>query len=211
MPVKPVFYHGWGFDSSIWDSLADGFPDCAFSERGYFGAAPDPLPDGDFIAVTHSFGTMRLLSALPASCLGIVAIGGFDRFSACAGFPGVPSRLIERMVARFGDAPDEVLSEFRQRCGCDAHFGGINPALLVEDLVSLRDGDCRELAAQSGLPILSLQGGRDPILPEALREAVFAKAEFCERATVESGGHLLPVQQSAPCARAISAFMERLS
>jgi pimeloyl-[acyl-carrier protein] methyl ester esterase len=214
--VKLIFVHGWGFDSSIWDELAQNFSDrghsdCGFSERGYFGAPGEPELVGDFVAVTHSFGTMRFLAASRPGCRGIVAINGFDRFTATGDFTGVAARMVERMIARFGDAPDDLLSDFRKRCGSDASFGAIDGALLLEDLTALRDGDCRSEAARCGQPILSLQGACDPILPPAMREAVFAGAARCERRILESGGHLLPLQEPATCADAICAFMEHLT
>lgn len=209
--MKLLFVHGWGFDSSIWEGLVPRFPGCVLAERGYFGAPAEPVPEGAFLAVTHSFGTMRFLVAPPPGCLGIVAINGFDRFAATDDFPGVPPRAVDRMIARFADAPEEVLADFRKRCGCHAPFAAVDSDRLLEDLIALRDGDCRPQAARCGLPILSLQGASDPILPPAMREAVFASSARCERRMHETGGHLLPLQDPATCANAISAFMEQLT
>lgn len=208
--MKLVFVHGWGFDSTIWAGLAGGFSDRAFLERGYFGAPAAPLPEGEFIAVTHSFGTMRLLAALPAGCRGMVAVNGFDRFAATDGFPGVATRILDRMIAQFGEEPERVVTEFLRHCGCEAFYGNFDRHLLLEDLHMLRDGDCREQASGCGLPILSLQGGQDPILPAAMRATVFTGAASCERLTFDNGGHLLPLEETASCAQAITAFMERL-
>lgn len=209
--MKLLFIHGWGFDSSLWDGLAAHFADCTFWERGYFGKPAGPSPDGPFLAVTHSFGTMRLLGDPPPGCRGIIAINGFDRFTSAEGFPGLASRIVERMIARLRSAPREVLAEFRQRCGSDAPFGAIDEALLLTDLIALRDGDYREAAARCGLPILSLQGASDPILPAAMRAAVFASSARCERLLHPNGGHLLPLDEAGYCAQAISAFKERLT
>lgn len=209
--MKLLFVHGWGFDNSIWAGLAGGFPDSAMWDRGYFGEACEPDATGPFVAVTHSFGTMRLIGSLPSTCRGIVAINGFDRFCEDEAFPGVQRRVIDRMIARFASDPGEVLQDFRRRCGSIEPVGPFDPGLLGEDLLALRDGDCREQLAGSAIPVLSLQGGRDPILPEAMREAVFATAGSCERETIATGGHLLPMQETAPCAEAISAFMEKLT
>lgn len=209
--MRLLFVHGWGFDSTVWDSLAQSFPDRSFLERGYFGAAMEPEISGPFVAVTHSFGTMRFLCGPHPGCRGIVAINGFDRFCATGGFPGVPLRVIERMIERFRDRPAAVLAGFRERCGAVAHFGQLDRDRLGADLLALRDGDCREQSARCGLPILSLQGARDPVLPPAMRDAVFAEAGDCERLTHETGGHLLPLEDADTCVRAISAFMKRLT
>jgi len=167
--------------------------------------------DGPFLAVTHSFGTMRLLADVPPNCRGILAINGFDRFAASQGFPGVPIRMVERMISRFDEVPEAVLADFRLRCGCDTAFGAIDAARLLDDLVALRDGDHRDKTARCGLPILSFQGAHDPILPSAMREAVFASAANCQRQNHPTAGHLLPIEDPATCAEAISAFMESLS
>jgi pimeloyl-[acyl-carrier protein] methyl ester esterase len=209
--VKLLFVHGWGFDNSIWAGLAGRFPDSDMWDRGYFGEDSEPVITGSFVAVTHSFGTMRLLASLPSACRGIVAINGFDRFCEDEGFPGVQRRVLDRMIARFASDPGEVLRDFRRRCGSIAPVGPFGPARLREDLLALREGDCRDQLARSGIPVLSLQGGQDPIVPVAMREAVFAAAGSCERVTIESGGHLLPTQETAPCAKAISAFKEQLT
>jgi pimeloyl-[acyl-carrier protein] methyl ester esterase len=209
--VKLLFVHGWGFDSSLWDALTSHFPDCGFWERGYFGEAAEPALAEPFLAVTHSFGAMRFLGATQPGCRGIVAINGFDRFTSTEDFPGVASRIVERMIARLRSAPRFVVAEFRQRCGSDAPFGAIDEDLLFADLIALRDTDCREAAASCGLPILSLQGASDPILPCAMRAAVFASSARCERLLHPTGGHLLPLDEPGYCAEVICAFMERLT
>ncbi|MCX7863855.1 MAG: alpha/beta hydrolase [Novosphingobium sp.] len=209
--MKLLFVHGWGFDSSIWEKLACTFPDHACWERGYFGASSEPVIAEPFLAVTHSFGTMRLLLSANRFCRGIVAINGFDRFSEAEGFPGVPLRVIDRMIRRFRIQPAAVLVAFRASCGAQTSFGQPDRERLEADLLTLREGDCRRQAALSGVPILSLQGGRDAILPAAMRQAVFAGAGNCERLTLEAAGHLLPLEDAGSCQKAIIAFMERLT
>lgn len=209
--MKLLFVHGWGFDNAIWAGIAGIFPDSVMWDRGYLGATREPAVTGPFVAVTHSFGTMRLLASLPSACRGVVAINGFDRFCEADGFPGVQRRVIDRMIARFATEPQEVLGDFRRRCGCDAPWDACDQGLLREDLLVLRDGDCREQLAGPAIPVLSLQGAQDPIARAAMREAVFATAGSCERVTIATGGHLLPLQESATCADAISAFMKKLT
>lgn len=214
--MKLLLIHGWGFDSSVWRDFAPHFPGAVLYDRGYFGNPAETFPDDPFVAVTHSFGTMLLLARLPRQCRGIVALAGFDRFSAATDFPGVPARIVGRMLERFGQEPDRVLAEFRKRCGSDEAFGELDTARLANDLAMLHGGDFRDQAARSAIPILSIQGGADPILPPAMREAVFTGAPDIERYTLlpEAGpeaGHLLPLTDAAPCAHAVSRFMERAS
>lgn len=209
--MRLLFIHGWGFAADFWDPLAALLPEFGQvrRDRGYFGKPSEPLIEGPVVAVAHSFGAMWALRDPPAACRGLVAINGFDRFAAQGELPGVPARVIDRMVARFGDEPVAVLAEFRRRCGSEAPFAAPNPELLREDLEALGNLDCSAISAQAPYPILSLQGAADTILPPALRAAAFGSAPRFERATHPSGGHLLPHTDSAYCARAIRAFVEQ--
>lgn len=200
-----LFMHGWGFDASIWSGIVrhlDGF-DCRLADRGYFGTPVSVESDGPCVVVGHSLGAMHWLADLPEGCRGLVAVNGFDRFVEGGGFPGVPRRSLDRMIARLPQAPAQVLSDFRARCGADAVAGTPEVAPLIADLELLRDGDFRDTAG--GLPVLSLQGANDPLLPEAMRGGAFAKASVT-RMTSENAGHLLPLEAPEWTAKAIAGF-----
>ncbi len=213
MPLSVLFCHGWGFDAGVWDPLAALLPEFAPSrdDAGYFGAPAMPEPMAPYLAVTHSFGTMRLLAAPRPGLAGLVAIAGFDRFTATDTFPGTPPRMVERMIGAFAQAPETVLADFRQRCGASAPVPPFQAEPLMRDLGVLRDGDARAAAAALGVPILSLQAERDPILSLAMRESVFAGAPSVLRRTHPTAGHLLPCENPAWCAEAIRAFAETLA
>jgi len=205
--------HGWGFDASFWKPLAAHLPGrrMAFDDRGYFGAPRHQRPGEPCVVVAHSFGAMRALAAPPPDCRGMVAINGFDRFTAIADAAGVSPRIVERMIARFDSDPAAVLSDFRRRCGEDEPFGPADIDRLRGDLLELRHGDCAAGAALFPAPILSLHGARDPLLPAPMREIAFAAAPLLERTTHPDGGHLLPATDAAYCARAIQAFAEHMA
>jgi len=198
--------HGWGFDASIWSGVVrhlDGF-DCRMAERGYFGVPVSVESDGPCVVVGHSLGAMQWLADLPEGCCGMVAMNGFDRFVEGDDFPGVPRRPLDRMIARLPQDPAQVVADFRARCGARAVAGTPELAPLLADLELLRDGDFRDAAG--GLPVLSLQGANDPLLPEAMRGAVFAKASVT-RMTCENAGHLLPLEAPEWTAKAIAEFV----
>ncbi|HEX2793325.1 MAG TPA: alpha/beta hydrolase [Croceicoccus sp.] len=212
-----LFLHGWGFDSTVWRDVAarlDGYP-MAFAERGYFGGVGDESgtlgSDGPVLAVAHSYGTMRLLADPPGECIGLVAINGFDRFVAGPDVPGVPVRVVERMRARFAQDPARTLADFRAHCGIAAPAGAIAGEELGADLRALRDDDRRAEAGRFAAPVLSLQGALDPILPPAMRDAVFDGAARVERRAIADGGHLLPLTHPDACADAVRAMAERVS
>jgi pimeloyl-[acyl-carrier protein] methyl ester esterase len=206
--VRLLFVHGWGFDAAIWDRLVALLPECSSerTDRGYFGAPYEPPFARSFIAVTHSFGSMRMLCDPPAGCRGLVAINGFDRFVAGSDWEGVSARVLDRMIARFGKGAPAVLLEFRRRCGCAEPFKLADLDRLQEDLLSLRDLDGREHATRFPFPILSLQGEADPILPAGLRDACFGSALSVSRASSPDGGHILPLTDADFCAEQIRLF-----
>lgn len=199
------FLHGWGFDRTVWARVLPLLPDldCRVDDRGYF-AAPETVDAGE-VAVCHSFGTLRALAA-PRGIRALVAINGFDTFAARAGFPGVPARLIDRMLARFDTAPDAVVAEFRQRCGVADTPPLRDTATLRADLVELREADRRAACA---LPVLALHAADDPIVLPPMQAALFAAAPELETTRLAAGGHLLPLTAPEACAAAIRRAVER--
>ena len=67
------------------------------------------------------------------------------------------------------------------------------------------------LAAGFSAPIVSLQGAADPIVPRAMRDAVFASNARTHRIVHPSAGHLLPRTDPALCASAIRELVEQVS
>lgn len=212
MSLNLLFCHGWGFDASFWDPLATLLPEFPQhrDDAGYFATPHTPEIEGRYIAVTHSFGTMRLLAAPPAGLVGLVAVAGFDRFTAAPSFPGAARRVVDRMVSAVEQAPATVVKDFRARCGDHRPVGDLIAAQLRDDLLRLRDGDQRDAAAALDVPVLSLQAAHDPILSLALRECVFAAAPRVARRTHPAAGHLLPRDEPEWCAEAIRSFAEAL-
>ncbi|MGF7155959.1 alpha/beta fold hydrolase [Novosphingobium gossypii] len=202
--MKLLFAHGWGFDRHFWTPLAALLPEWLhlIDDRGYFGAPHRPRVDGPCIAVTHSFGTMRLLAAPPPGLAGIVAINGFERFTAVPGRAGVPVRVLDRMLRKFETDPRGVLTDFRRTCGAASDFPQIAPEPLAADLLRLRDA----APPLPDVPVLAIHGGADPLLPPEMRAATFAGAGV-RRMDHAAGGHLLPLEAPDLCAAAIRGML----
>ncbi|MFT4055425.1 MAG: alpha/beta fold hydrolase [Novosphingobium sp.] len=202
--MKLLFAHGWGFDRHFWEPLAALLPEWArvIDDRGYFGAPYVPSIEGPCIAVTHSFGTMRVLASPPPGLIGIVAINGFERFSAVSHCPGIPVRVLDRMLRRFETDPRGVLAEFRKTCGSTEAFGEIDAEVLAADLLRLRDA----AAPLPKVPVLAIHGATDPLLPPEMRAATFAGAQV-RRIDHEAGGHLLPLEAPQLCAAAVRGML----
>lgn len=206
--MKLLFAHGWGFDRHFWSKLAPLLPEWehACDDRGYFGKSLAAWEEGPCIAVTHSFGTMRVLADPPPGLVGLVAINGFERFTAIPGKPGVPARVMDLMLSQFDRDPHGVVTEFRRRVGCDEPFGEIDPEPLRADLLRLRDAQ-PQLPA---VPVLVLHGAQDPLLPEAMRGACFSGIE-ARRLQHDTAGHLLPLEDPQLCAQAVRGMIEMVS
>ncbi len=204
-----LFVHGWGFDGSIWTGLRRQLGEFASAavDLGYFGTPQNPRPQGPVVAIGHSLGSLLLLRKPPLDCRALIAINGFDRFTASSGCAGVDPRVIGRMVSRFESAPDQVLDEFRNRCGADESPQASNTRLLDQHLRLLGEADERGRSANWTRPMLTLQADDDPILPPELRADAFAAAASRRQHTRPDGGHLLPVTQPGWCAEQIRKFL----
>lgn len=202
------FVHGWGFDRHFWAPLAALLPEWkhVYSDQGYFAEPQPAMPDGPCLAVTHSFGTMRVLSAPPAGLRGIAAFNGFTRFCAADDAPGVAERVIDRMLRRFAADPAGVLASFRASVGCKESFGAIDKDALGTDLLRLR----REASPLPEVPVVSIQGDDDPLLSPDMRAQAFAGCDV-RRTSAPQGGHLLPHTAPELCADAVRTMLAQLT
>lgn len=191
-----LFVHGWGFDASFWEPVAQRLPDFRreFVDLGFRGEPATPEVDNPLI-IAHSMGFAWALARLARPWRGAVAVNAFARFTRSPDFvSGVGPRLVERMVAKFTDEPHAVTADFLSRCGVDSPVTeGMDIDRLGESLTWL--GQCDERKALAGLdcPLQALAGTRDQIVTEPMSRESFARHPLV---LAEGGGHLLP--QSHP-------------
>lgn len=210
--MKAHFVHGWGFDRSIWRQLVMRLPflEPSFADRGYFGGSGDEPPPEPAVWITHSLGTMLVIGTASPQCRCLVAINGFDRFSAGEDPGGIPKRVLDRMLARVEQNASAVVAEFRRNCGSDDAFPMTELSFLRQDLLVLRDADCRAEAATLTIPVLSLQGAQDPILCFDLKNRTLHSVPDVRHRVHPSAGHLLPLQDPDWCAEQITLFLEEV-
>ena len=207
--VKPVFLliHGWGFDATFWTPLQKALEfDAIAWDLGFFGsAARPPLPPGrPVIAVGHSFGMLWLLHHRPVAWRAVVSINGFSCFTRRETFAaGIAASSLGRMICQCVEAPLQVVTDFRKRCGNSTQFPGApDPTRLLDGLQALLTWDERPTPIQ-----LALCGRTDPLIPSPMSEACFAQ----DRIAWHEGGHLLPQEDPAWCAIQLRRMVERLS
>jgi len=210
--LRVHFVHGWAFDASIWQALAALLPgvSASFADRGYFGGLGHPVPQKPAVWITHSLGTMLTLEDVPEHCRALVAIAGFDRFCAGDGAAGVTPRILDRMLVRLENEPQQLITDFRKQCGFSQPFGPIDGDMLRSDLAILRNLDCRAQAAALAIPVLSLHGANDQILPDVMRGQTLHGIPDIRHLQHPTAGHLLPVEYPEWCAAQITTFLDEL-
>jgi pimeloyl-[acyl-carrier protein] methyl ester esterase len=201
-------------------------------DRGYFGSPMTDLPSEPFVAVGHSLGAMLLAGSEGIAGLvavnGFDRFAGEDAvpprvvermrkrfaeapvevladFRARIGAPPAPKHIEPRPLAADLDLlqnpPPEGEGD-RPQGGGGVDHGSTLPAASGGDTpppcFAWSPSPCR-----GGFPILVLHGGDDPLLPEPMRETVFAGAP---RETLAEAGHLLPLTHPAWVAERIRAF-----
>jgi pimeloyl-[acyl-carrier protein] methyl ester esterase len=122
--------------------------------------------------------------------------------------PATATRVVERMIRRFGTDAEPVLAEFRERCGA-AEPWPAPPVLnrLRDALLDLRFADGRDTLRVTTRPLLALFGGEDPIVTPAMAAHAFADARDITIEWEEAAGHLLPLTHPEWCASMIRRFL----
>jgi pimeloyl-[acyl-carrier protein] methyl ester esterase len=189
-----LLVHGWGYDSTIWDAVADRLGDLPVHriDLGFFGQARTELPQAPCIGIGHSLGFLWLLRhALPV-CRALVAVNAFPRFTEAADFqPAVAPRLLARMRQQFERQPGAVLDDFWERCGAAGPVRAAETSHLSDGLIWLQDWDERYRLANFNGPLTVIASREDAIVPPAMTMQAFASRDIHWH---ESAGHALPRQ-----------------
>lgn len=185
-----LLIHGWCLDATLWEPVITSLPghQCHTLDLGYFGPPQLHIPLHIDLAVGHSFGCLWAMQNPQLEGIPLVSVNGFHRFSAAPDFPqGTPVRVLERMLRRLREAPEEVLQAFLTRCGGPPLPASFDARRLEEDLWRLLHDDARSLRERQ--PARALSADDDPLLPVTLSEQMFPGV--LQR--LPQGGHLLPL------------------
>lgn len=134
--------------------------------------------DKPWIGIGHSLGFAQLLH-LSLRWAGLCSLHGFTRFVATEqNAAGTPLRILNRMIKQLATQPEEVLAQFRSRCGVDGRTEktSINLPHLLHDLQWMTELDLEDslnIHLQSGTQLQVLHSHSDAIVPTELTAACF--------------------------------------
>lgn len=194
-----VFLPGWGYRASVFTAMLPYFSDLRV--RCMDLPLTDDIPDGKILVGW--------------------SLGGLIAMALCAQYPGRYQQLI--LLASTPKFPDDHAASFMNMAETDltqtlhhfikltafpsrhaqqyfsAHADDLSsrPSLLHE-LKFLFDSDMRETFASLKLPVLSLHGSRDAVLPAPVNTHI-----------IDSAGHGFIYTHAAETSRIIRQFMEQ--
>lgn len=216
--ITCILQHGWGFDSSLWDSWKVHLPieiNLKRLDRGYFTDADNNPFLGEelytnecTIAVVHSLGLHLLPKSFFQYLDGLVIIAGFISFNDMS-TPDNP--FIQSMLQKIPESSAEILSRFHQRCGCTSAWVGknlkINQTLLIQDLKQL-DQQSFDIQHLKKIPkIILMHGVKDKIVPlekSIELQCLLPQSKLFVR---NDAGHALPSTHSEWCCQTINEEM----
>lgn len=204
--VDFIFVHGWGMNAQIWSQVAAGFPDDDIycPELGFVGGIHAHDTCGKAVYVTHSLGTMWALKHHAPDMKALIVINGFTCFH-----PFTPERILRTMQKRLARNPAAQMHSFWDSCGLPEEMqnnldGALNTDRLQGGLEWLIDWDMADALQALAVPILSLSGRDDLVLPHEKMQVQWAGFDL---QTHGQGGHILPLSHPDWCVDKIKGFM----
>ncbi len=204
--MRLIFVHGWGFDTVLWNGIAEALPQ--YPQRridlGFLGGAATVAEfSSDDVLIGHSLGFLWGLRQ-QQNWRQVIAINGFARFAgspeegACVG----PAALRAMRLALARDAGKALATFYRSinhTAPCDRH----NATRLAEGLALL---ETEHIEKPLAVPCRVLATRNDPLVPKAASDHL-AAITGGSILWSDEGGHLLPLTRPQWCADAIEACL----
>ena len=208
--MELVFIHGWGFDAGFWDALSPLLPEYRQQriDLGFYGQSLPEFPaHGDCILIGHSLGFVHGMKQ-KQNWKGWIAINSFPRFVRTPSQAGcVASAQLREMNIGLGFAPARALQAFHKMVGTTVPSGIPDIGRLRAGLDELRDADISDIS-HSHIPLLVLASRNDPLVPPETSEALGSINAQFDVLWHDSGGHVLPLNDPAWCAKSVGRFMQ---
>lgn len=158
-------------------------------------------PDQPAIYITHSLGTMWALKNHAQNMKALIAINGFSCFQNFT-----DKKTLRAMKLRLKSEPQEQMNDFWELCGLP-ESDELNIDNLAKGLEWLSTWNAKEELKKLSCSVLSLAGGKDPILPVDVMKEEWTGFDFKIK---EDGSHALPVTDTKWCAEKIQGFVDGL-
>lgn len=212
-----VFVHGWGEDSRIWRAIAKFLPgyNHHYKELGFI---QNNLPESEHIYnldnavfISHSLGTLWTLKhiAIDKICA-LIAINGFGRFTDFT-----DNKTLDIMAQTLRRNKVLQMKSFWKNCNLPKNMQQmyepvLNESVLSQGLLWLSSWDQRnklQKLRDRGIPVLSLGGKKDQILPPEIMQEHW---EYIRINLVmhQQAGHALPITHPQWCAERIKETLE---
>lgn len=174
-----VLVAGWGFDSRIWQPVAERLAD-----DFRIGFDLDAIPEGAIVC-GWSLGALRVMQEKSAVATRHILTAATPRFVRAPDWPcAQPPELLESFAAAVAADPLAALKRFAALMNQgDDHARDLtrrmhellreripDAATLAAGLAELRDADLGKSVAATRHPTLLIHGERDPLMPLAAAE-----------------------------------------
>ncbi|MCX7114902.1 MAG: alpha/beta fold hydrolase [Gammaproteobacteria bacterium] len=193
--VPMVFFHGWGFDSQIWQPIIPlltpfatvylvDLPGYGYSDHiswdAFVATLSQRLPPACY-AVGWSLGgayAMRLALEAPLLVKQFIAISASPKFIAEAQWPGITAEAFDTFMSQFAQNPEKTLTDFlKLQAPHRAHLSigrQASVTALEEGLAILKSWDARE-ALKTLNKGAFVFGRLDAIVPATTHDSVKAQ------------------------------------
>jgi pimeloyl-ACP methyl ester carboxylesterase len=217
-----IFISGWASDASCWNSIIETIdrPVCCrhvnwwecLNDTGKRNALLQILEQekGDVMIVGWSLGALTALEGIafkPNHVKSLVLVSGTSRMTSKGSYPGVDSRTLNGMSARFRRSPRLILEEFARLCIDDGMGSSpetdtfidsfVEQALrlgtdhLTAGLAYLQQKDLRCVLPEIDIPVRLIHGDSDRVIPVECARYMQGKLPEARLIEIHGGSHAL--------------------
>lgn len=221
MTTKPtlIFIAGWGYAASVWETIAAAFTDyeSIFLEwpveinDEVLSKVNASLPD-HAVLIGWSLGgilAQELCRVAPTKFHKLILVSSSPRFIATAGWTGIDQKSVDNFLFAAKNQPEEHLQQF--------HKLVLFPRLNRKNMQFLQKNaqkhpicsmylshflhiDCRKSYNSLELPVLSLAGEHDAVLPPRASDTI-----------VKGAGHAMFLSHPSQFIQTINDFLDDTS
>lgn len=219
-----IAFHGWGFDSSFWQSWKDKlseFGTFQTYDRGYFGE-PNYLEwdedDTLNVLITHSYGLHFLDKTMLERADILIITSGFLYFHPHAAQYKRRSRLIvQEMINQLQRKPEQVVQEFYKNSFApekspEIDFENMNIDLLHKDLERLKESNFNVKLLKKAQKVCILHGSKDRIVSNRkgrrLHNELRGISKYFE---IKDAGHAMPFTHATQCTEFVIPEIRNIS